>query len=262
MDLTDEQIVRYSRNIVLAELGPAGQDKIRKAKILLIGAGGLGSPAALYLTAAGIGVLGLVDCGSVELSNLQRQLLHDTRSLGREKTLSAAERLQALNPDVEIESHQERFTAANALTLMAGYDFVVDGLDNFSDKYLLNDACVLAGKPFSHAGVLAFRGQVMTVLPGRGPCLRCVMPVPPGPGETPTCEQSGVLGAVAGTLGSIQATEALKVVAGIGRPLVGRMLTYDALKARFVALEPVKNPECPVCSGSPEITELRAENYV
>ena len=261
MKLTDEQILRYSRNIVLAELGPEGQEAIRKAKILLIGAGGLGSPAALYLAAAGVGVLGLVDCGRVELSNLQRQLLHDTRSVGREKTLSAAVRIQALNPDVKVEASQERFTAASALRLLKDFDFVVDGLDNFADKYLLNDACVLAGKPFSHAGVLGFKGQVMTVLPGKGPCLRCVMPEPPPPEETLTCEQSGVLGAVAGTLGTIQATEALKVVAGMGQPLVGRLLTYDALKARFVTLEPSKHPECPICSEKPRITELKPENY-
>ena len=261
MELTDEQIVRYSRNIVLAELGPAGQKAIRKAKILLVGAGGLGSPAALYLAAAGIGVLGLVDCDRVELSDLQRQLLHDTSSVGREKTLSAAERIRALNPDVKVEAKQERLSVDNALSLVKDFDFIVDGLDNFADKYLLNDACVLAGKPFSHAGVLGFKGQVMTVLPGEGPCLRCLMPEPPPADEIPTCEQSGVLGSVAGTLGSIQATEALKVIAGIGRPLLGRLLTYDALKARFVTLKPAKNPECPVCSDRPKITGLKAENY-
>jgi molybdopterin-synthase adenylyltransferase len=262
LDFTAEQLERYSRNMVLAELGPAGQERIRNSKVLVLGAGGLGSPAALYLAAAGVGTLGIVDSDRVDLSNLQRQVLHDTRSVGEEKTLSAARRIAALNPEVRVEPIQERFGVRNALDLVRRFDFVIDGFDNFPSKFLLNDSCVIAGKPFCHAGVLGFRGQVLTVLPGKGgPCLRCILPEIPSPGENATCTQSGVLGAAAGILGAIQAAEALKVLCAIGEPLAGRLLTLDCLRMTFRTTRVSAAPLCPVCSGRPRISDLREENY-
>ena len=264
MDLSEEKIERYSRNIVLAEIGPQGQERIRRGKVLIVGAGGLGSPAALYLAAAGIGVLGLIDSDKVELSNLQRQILHDTRSLGEAKTRSAGRRIRALNPDVAVRTFQERFSVDNALSLVREFDFVIDGSDNFATKFLVNDACVLAGKPFSHAGVLGFRGQVLTVDPSRAdsPCLRCLLPEPPGRAETPDCSRSGVLGALTGILGSIQALETLKFLTGAGELLCGRLLTVDALKLTFRTVAVRRNPECPLCSGKKRITALDQALYV
>ena len=263
MNLTEDQIERYSRNIVLAQLGPAGQSRLRKGKVLIIGAGGLGSPAALYLAAAGIGTLGLIDPDRVELNNLQRQVIHDPPSVGEEKVRSAARRIRALNPDVKVVTWCELFGIENALSLVKEFDFIIDGTDNFTTKFLLNDAALLAGKPYSHAGVLGFKGQTLTVIPGRSaPCLRCLIPEPPQPGETPTCAQSGVLGTVAGTLGTIQAAEAIKVISGVGEPLLGRLLLYDALSMQFKTIKLRPNPSCPVCSEKPKITSLVAQNYV
>lgn len=263
MSLTDEQIERYSRNIALEKLGPEGQERIRAGKVLIVGAGGLGSPAALYLAAAGIGALGIVDSDRVELNNLQRQILHNISSLGQEKTLSAAQRIRLLNPDVEVRMWQVKFSAENALELVRDFDFVIDGSDNFATKFLVNDACVMAGKPFSHAGVLGFKGQALTVIPGRddSPCLRCVLPEIPSQDETPTCAQSGVLGPVAGTLGTIQATEAIKVLTRVGEPLVGRLLHLDALAMKFQTVELKRDPACPVCSAKPRITSLEKQTY-
>ena len=263
MGLTDYQLERYSRNIVLAGLGPEGQERIRSGKILIVGAGGLGSPAALYLAAAGIGVLGIVDSDRVELSNLQRQILHDTPSLGQEKTISAARRVRWLNPDVQVKVWHKKFSAENALELIRDFEFIIDASDNFATKFLVNDSCVIAGKPFSHAGVLGFKGQALTVIPGRddSPCLRCVLPETPAQDETPTCAQSGVLGSVAGTLGSIQAAEAIKVLTGIGQPLLGRVLHFDALEMKFHTVELKRAPACPVCSANPQITSLEKQAY-
>lgn len=264
MDLSEEQIERYSRNIVLEEIGPAGQERIGRGKVLVVGAGGLGSPAALYLAAAGTGVLGLIDPDRVELSNLQRQILHGTDSLGENKTRSAGRRIRELNPDVELRAFQERFSVNNALALVREFDFVIDGSDNFATKFLVNDACVLAGRPFSHAGVLGFKGQVLTVDPSRAdsPCLRCILPEPPGREETPDCSRSGVLGALTGVLGSLQALEALKFLTGAGELLCGRLLTVDALKPSFRVVEFRRNPGCPLCSRKRRITALDRALYV
>jgi len=263
MHLTECQIERYSRNIALAELGAEGQERIRKGSVLIVGAGGLGSPAALYLAAAGIGRMGIVDSDRVELSNLQRQILHDTLSLGQLKTVSAERRIRWLNPDVEVKLWPVKFSAENALEIIKNFDFIIDGSDNFSTKFLVNDSCVIAGKPFSHAGVLGFKGQALTVIPHRknSPCFRCVLPEQPAQDETPTCAQSGVLGPVAGTLGAIQAAEAVKIIAGMGEPLVGRVLHFDALAMRFRAAEVKRDPACPVCSDNPLITSLERQVY-
>ncbi|HUU28798.1 MAG TPA: molybdopterin-synthase adenylyltransferase MoeB [archaeon] len=260
--LTDNQIERYNRNIMLTELGLEGQNLIRQGRVLIIGAGGLGSAAALYLAAAGIGTLGLVDSDRVELSNLQRQILHDTPSLGEEKTRVAARRIRALNPDVAVKTWQERLSVDNALDLIEEFDFIVDCTDNFGAKFLINDAAVLAQKPFSHAGALGFRGQTFTMVPEeRTPCLRCILPEQPAGDEAPTSAQAGVLGAVAGALGTIQAAEAIKVITGVGEPLLGRLLTYDALSMQFRTVELKRDPCCPVCSDHPKIKVLKAGLY-
>ena len=263
MELDEQQIERYSRNIVLAELGVEGQRRLRSSSVLVVGAGGLGSPVALYLAAAGVGRLGLVDPDAVELSNLQRQLLHGTRSLGAPKAESAAARVLELNPDVEVEAVGERLDGANALELIGRYDFVTDCTDNFAAKYLINDACVIAGKPFSHAGALGFGGQTFTWEPpsGAAACLRCLIPEQPRADETPNCAGSGVLGAVVGVLGSVQAAEAIKSVTGIGERLTGRVLAFDCLKMRFSSARTAVDPCCPVCSRRPRITTLAAESY-
>lgn len=251
MELNEQQLLRYSRNLVLAELGPAGQSRLLRSSVLVVGAGGLGSPAALYLAAAGIGRLGIVDSDRVELSNLQRQILHDTATLGMDKTISAAGRVNALNPDVRVECHGFRLDESNAAALVRDYDFVIDGSDNFRTKLLLNDACVLERRPLSHAGVLGFQGQLLTVVPGAGgACLRCLMPEIPGADETPGCAQAGVLGAAAGVIGSLQAAEAVKVLCAVGEPLAGRMLSVDLLNMRFHVSEAPADPSCPVCSAS------------
>lgn len=250
MELNEQQLLRYSRNIVLAELGPSGQACLLGSSVLVVGAGGLGSPAAIYLAAAGVGRLGLVDSDRVELSNLQRQILHDTCSVGKDKTASAAARLSALNPDTRVECYQMRLDRSDAEPLIRDYDCVLDCCDNFDTKFLLNDLCVQLRIPLSHAGVLGFRGQLLTVVPGvEGACLRCVLPEPPTAAETPTCAASGVLGAAAGVLGSLQAAEAIKVLCGIGKPLTGRLLSLDLLSMHFRVTSAPAVGSCPVCGG-------------
>jgi len=251
---TEEQIERYSRHIILPEVGGEGQRKLLRARVLVVGAGGLGSPVALYLAAAGVGAIGMVDSDTVELSNLQRQVLHTTADLGVSKALSAKATMEAINPDCVVTPHQLRLTAQNVLEVIAGYDLVVDGSDNFPTRYLVNDACVIAGKPLSHAGILRFEGQVTTILPGKGPCYRCLYPEPPPPGLVPSCQQAGVLGATAGVMGTIQSTEVLKLILGVGEPLVGRLLLYDGLEMAFRIVRVLRQPDCPVCGEHPTIT--------
>lgn len=246
-EFSEEQIHRYSRHILLPEVGGAGQQKIHKAKVLIIGTGGLGSPVAFYLTAAGVGTIGLVDDDVVELSNLQRQIIHSTRDIGRPKVTSAQEKLAALNPDVRVITYQTRFTAANALDLMDGYDIIVDATDYFGTRYLINAACIERKKPFVYGGVLRFIGQVLTVIPGQGPCFRCVFPEPPEPDAVPSCGETGVLGAVAGTIGTLQATEVLKYIIGKGELLCGQLAIYDALKINLRRIPFQQNPLCPSC---------------
>jgi adenylyltransferase/sulfurtransferase len=255
-DYTEEQIERYSRHIILPEVGGAGQRALLEAKVLLIGAGGLGSPVGLYLAAAGVGTIGVVDSDNVELSNLQRQVLHSTADLGRPKCLSAKETMEAINPDVEVVPHHVRLTADNALAIISGYDIVVDGSDNFATRFLVNDACVMAEKPLSHAGILRFEGQITTILPGRGPCYRCLYPEPPPPGLVPSCQEAGVLGATAGVVGLIQATEVLKLILGIGQPLVGRLLLFNALDMTLREVRIARDPDCAICGEHPTITSL------
>jgi adenylyltransferase/sulfurtransferase len=253
---TEEQIERYSRHILLPEVGGEGQRRLLSARVLLIGAGGLGSPVGLYLAAAGVGTIGVVDSDWVELSNLQRQVLHTTASLGEQKCLSAKAAMEAINPDVRVVPHPVHLRSDNVLEIFAGYDLIVDGSDNFPTRYLANDACVLTGKPLSHAGILRFEGQVTTILPGRGPCYRCLYPQPPPPGMVPSCQEAGVLGATAGVVCCIQATEVVKLLLGIGRPLVGRLLLYDGLEMAVSIIPIRRKPECPVCSDDPTITKL------
>jgi adenylyltransferase/sulfurtransferase len=260
--LTDEEIRRYSRHILLADVGGRGQVKLKDASVLVVGAGGLGSPVALYLAAAGIGRLGLIDGDVVEVSNLQRQILHETPDMGRPKVESAAERLVRLNPHVQVETHRKRLTAANAREIIAAYDVIVGGVDNFPTRYLLNDACVLAKKPLVEAGILRYDGMVMTIKPGEGPCYRCIFPEPPAPGSVPTCSEAGVLGALAGVIGSLQAFEVLKLILGIGEPLVGRLLMFEGLNGRFREVEWERNPKCPACGEQPTITELKEYELV
>lgn len=247
---------RYSRNALVPEVGILGQERIRASRILLIGAGALSSPVALYLAAAGVGSLGIIDDDVVDPSNLQRQILHTTAGVGQPKTDSARERLEALNPDVEVVAHRERLTSANALRLLAGWDVVVDGTDNFPTRYLVNDACVMLGIPLVHGAVYRSDGQVSVFDARRGPCYRCVHPVPPEPGAVPSCAEGGVLGVVPGIIGSIQATEALKLVIGGGRPLIGRMVVVNAWDGRAAELPVRRNPQCPVCGEAPTITGL------
>jgi len=253
--LTTEQIERYSRQIMIPDLGGKGQIRLRQARVLVIGAGGLGSPAALYLAAAGVGTLGIIDPDRVELSNLQRQILHFTPDLGREKVASAKEKLNHLNPDVQVLAHPLRLEQENAIELLSQYDFIVDGSDNFATKFLVNDMAVSLGKPFSHAGIVRLQGQTMTVIPGKSACYRCFFKEPPSPGEILSCQQAGILGAVAGTLGSIQATEAIKYLAGFEEDLlIDRLLTYDAKSMRFHSVDIRKNPECSACgTGSRKV---------
>jgi molybdopterin/thiamine biosynthesis adenylyltransferase len=250
---TEAQIERYSRHILLQEVGGAGQHKLLDSRVLIVGAGGLGSPVGLYLAAAGVGTIGLVDSDFVDLSNLQRQILHATADVGRPKCLSGRDTMVALNPDVRVVPHHFRLTADNVLDVIADYDIVVDGADNFPTRYLANDACVIAGKPLSHAGILRFEGHVTTIVPGGGPCYRCLYPEPPPPGLVPSCQEAGILGAVAGIIGSIQAAEVLKLLLGIGDPLVGRLLVFDGLDMTFRTISMPRRPNCPVCGDRPTI---------
>ncbi len=251
-----EEIRRYSRHLILPEFGARGQKKLKAARVLVVGAGGLGSPAAMYLAAAGVGTLGLVDFDVVDLSNLQRQLLHGTADVGRSKLASATDTLNALNPHVQVQPHALRLSAENALALFAQYDLVLDGTDNFATRYLINDACVLTGKPNVSASVFRFEGQASVFCTPEGPCYRCLYPEPPPPGLSPSCGEGGVLGIVPGVIGTLQATEAIKVLSGVGQPLIGRLLTFDALEMSFRQFKVKKDPSCPVCGPSPSITAL------
>ncbi|MGE5553100.1 MAG: HesA/MoeB/ThiF family protein [Betaproteobacteria bacterium] len=253
---SEAELERYSRQLLLKEVGGKGQRKLREARVLVVGAGGLGSPVIAYLAAAGVGTLGVVDFDRVELSNLQRQILHRTEDVGRPKAESAARAVKALNPGVEVAVHRARLGQDNVRDLIGGYDLVIDGVDNFASRYLLNDACVMAKKPLIEAGILRFDGMIMTIKPGEGPCYRCVFPDPPPPGAVPSCQEAGVIGAVAGVMGVLQANEALKLILGIGEPLVGRMLVFDALAASFREIALKRQPTCRVCGEEPAITEL------
>lgn len=255
LPFTEEQIRRYSRHIILPEVGGKGQQRLLQAKVLLIGAGGLGSPAAYYLAAAGVGTLGIADFDLVDISNLQRQVLHATADVGRPKTVSAKETLNGLNPDVQIPTHQEKLTASNIMGILAQYDLVIDGCDNFPTRYLINDACVLLGKPNVHGSVFRFEGQATVFSPGVGPCYRCLYPEPPPPGLVPNCQEAGVLGVLPGVIGLLQAVEALKLILGIGQPLIGRLLLFDALNLEFKELKLKRNSNCPVCGDRPTILE-------
>lgn len=259
MNLNEAQIERYSRHIILEEVGGAGQEALLAGRVLIVGAGGLGSPAALYLAAAGVGTVGLIDADVVDLSNLQRQVIHATADVGRPKVESAAAKMRALNPDVKVETHHGRLTAANALELVGRYDFVIDGTDNFPSKFLVSDACHFAGRPYSHAGILRFDGQTMTVRPGLTACYRCVFGAPPPAGAVPSCSQAGVLGVLAGVMGTLQATEAVKFLLGRGELLTDCLLVYNALKASFRKVPLKRNPRCPLCGAEPAIRELRDE---
>jgi molybdopterin/thiamine biosynthesis adenylyltransferase/rhodanese-related sulfurtransferase len=253
--LTKEQRMRYSRHTLLPEVGVEGQLKLLNAKVLLVGAGGLGSPSALYLAAAGIGTLGLIDDDEVEESNLQRQVIHTTARVGEPKTESARASIEALNPDVEVVEHRTRLDADNVLEIIEGYDVIVDGADNFPTRYLLNDASVRLRKPVVSASILAFDGQISTFVPYEGPCYRCLYPTPPPPELAPSCGAAGVLGVMAGVMGLLQANEVIKLVAGIGEPLIGRLLLYDSLGTRFTELKVKRDPECPICGeDAPEIS--------
>jgi molybdopterin/thiamine biosynthesis adenylyltransferase len=259
LSLTEQQIERYSRHIILPEVGGKGQQRLLAGSVLIVGAGGLGSPAALYLAAAGVGTIGLADGDVVDLTNLQRQIAHATGDVGRPKVESAAAKCRAINPEVNVRLHAEHLRADNALAMMQDYDFVLDGTDNFAAKFLVADACHFAGKPYSHAGILRFEGQMLTVLPGQTGCYRCLFREPPPPGAVPSCSQAGVLGVLAGIVGTIQAAEALKYLLGIGDLLTNRLLVFDALKMTFREVAFKRNAACPLCGSNPTITELRDE---
>jgi sulfur-carrier protein adenylyltransferase/sulfurtransferase len=254
--LTREQRMRYSRHTLLPEFGVEGQVKLLNSKVLLIGAGGLGAPSALYLAAAGIGTIGLVDDDVVDESNLQRQVIHNTERVGRPKTESARVTIEALNPDVEVVEHRTRLDSSNILDIISDYDVLVDGADNFPTRYLLNDASVRLRKPVVSASILGFEGQISTFVPYEGPCYRCLYPTPPPPELAPSCGAAGVLGVMAGVMGLLQANEVIKLVAGIGEPLVGRLLIYESLGTRFTELKVRRDPDCPICGeGAVEIPE-------
>ncbi len=255
MDFNEAQLERYSRHIILKDVGIEGQEKIGKAKILVIGAGGLGSPALLYLAAAGVGCLGIADGDTLDLSNLQRQVIHFTPDVDKPKVISAKEKINQLNPDVEVVLHQEMLTASNIQGIIKEYDFIIDGTDNFPTKFLINDACVLEGIPYSHGGILRFDGQTFTIQPGESACYRCIFLQPPPPDAVPTCSQAGVIGVIAGILGTLQANEAIKYILGIGDLLTDRLLTFDALNTKFREVKLKKNHNCSIC-GSKKITEL------
>ena len=254
--LSNEEILRYSRHLIMPEVGMEGQLKLKQGKVLLIGAGGLGSPLGLYLAAAGVGKLGLVDFDVVDFTNLQRQVLHSTADVGRPKLESAREKLQGLNPNIELVTYETQLTSANALELFREYNIIADGTDNFPTRYLVNDACVLLGKPNVYGSIFRFEGQASIFAAKEGPCYRCLYPEPPPPGLVPSCAEGGVLGILPGLVGIIQATEAIKLILGKGDPLIGRLLLIDALEMKFRELKLRKNPECPICGPHRTIHEL------
>ena len=254
--LNAEEIKRYSRHLIMPEVGMDGQRRIKQGSVLCIGAGGLGSPAAMYLAAAGVGRIGIVDFDVVDYSNLQRQLLHTTNDVGRTKLASAKDKINALNPHVQVDTYEEALSSDNAMRLFKGYDVILDGTDNFPTRYLVNDACVLMGIPNAYGSIFRFEGQASVFATKDGPCYRCLYPEPPPPGLVPSCAEGGVLGVLPGIIGMIQATEAVKIILGIGEPLIGRFVIYDALKMRFRELKLRKDPDCPVCGTHPTVTEL------
>ena len=254
--LTKDEVLRYSRHLILPEVGMEGQQRLKAAKVLCIGAGGLGSPLALYLAAAGVGTLGIVDFDIVDVTNLQRQILHNTDDVGHRKLDSAATKLKALNPHLNLLTYETKLTSENALELFAQFDMVVDGTDNFPTRYLVNDACVLLKKPNVYGSIFRFEGQASVFAPHLGgPCYRCLFPEPPPPGSVPNCAQAGVLGVLPGIIGTIQASEAIKLILGVGEPLIGRLLYFDALKMKFREFNLRQDPQCPVCGDSPSITK-------
>src|SRR5437762_12768868 len=254
--LTPNEIARYSRHLIMPEVGMEGQKRLKAASVLLIGAGGLGSPLGLYLAAAGVGRIGLVDFDVVDFSNLQRQVLHGTPVVGRPKLQSANDRLSAINPEVKLDLYETKITSANAMELCRPYDIVIDGTDNFPTRYLVNDVCVLLKKPNVYGSIFRFDGQASVFDPPAGPCYRCLYPEPPPPGEVPSCAEGGVLGILPGLIGCIQATEAVKLILGQGSTLIGRLLLYDALQMRFQEFKVRRNPKCPLCGDAPSITQL------
>ncbi|AKL94795.1 adenylyltransferase/sulfurtransferase MoeZ [Clostridium aceticum] len=264
MDFNDHQIERYSRHIILSEVGVEGQQKLLDAKVLVIGTGGLGAPAAMFLAAAGIGTIGLVDADRVDLSNLQRQIIHQTKDVGKLKVVSGKETINEMNPDVKVITYDTFVNTSNILDIIKDqdYDFIIDGTDNFAAKFLINDACVLAKKPFSHAGIIRFHGQLTTYIPDNNtPCYRCIFKEPPPEGAVPTCSQAGVLGVMGGVIGTLQATEAIKYILGIGESLAGYLLTYDAITMEFRKIKIRHNAKCGVCGSAPTIKELTDAEY-
>jgi adenylyltransferase/sulfurtransferase len=255
-ELTSDEVRRYSRHLIMPEVGVEGQRRLKAAKVLCVGAGGLGSPASLYLAAAGVGTLGLIDFDTVDFSNLQRQVLYSTDDVGRPKMKAAHDRLHGLNPNIRVVSHETTLNSGNAMEIFRGYDVIVDGADNFPTRYLVNDACVLLGKPNVYGSIFRFDGQVSVFATKHGPCYRCLYPEPPPPGLVPSCAEGGVLGVLPGVVGTIQATEAIKLVLGAGDPLIGRLLLFDALQMRFRTLKLQKDRECPVCGDRPTVTKL------
>jgi molybdopterin/thiamine biosynthesis adenylyltransferase len=257
--LSEEQIERYSRHIILEQVGGAGQEKLLSSKVLIVGAGGLGAPVGLYLAAAGVGTIGIVDADKVDLTNLQRQVIHHTDDVGTEKVLSAEAKMRAINPDITVKTYNLLAKANNVGDIVREYDFVIDGTDNFAAKFLINDACYFEKVPFSHAGILRFDGQLITVLPGQTTCYRCIFGAPPPADAVPSCSQAGVLGVLAGVIGSLQATEAIKYLLQTGDLLTNALLTYNALKMTFRKVPLKRNPNCPLCGKEPRITELKDE---
>jgi adenylyltransferase/sulfurtransferase len=256
VELSNEEIARYSRHLIMPEVALDGQKKLKKARVLTIGAGGLGSPLAMYLAAAGIGTIGIVDFDIVDESNLQRQIIHGTSDLGRPKLESAREKIEDINPNVKVETFGEPLSSENALEIFEDFDVIVDGTDNFPTRYLVNDASVLTGKPNVYGSIFRFEGQASVFWAEEGPCYRCLYPEPPPPGLVPSCAEGGVLGILPGAIGTIQATETVKLILGIGEPLIGRLLLYDALGMRFREMKLRKDPGCPVCGENPTVTEL------
>ncbi len=256
MEFTEDQILRYSRHIILPEVGGDGQEKLLNAKVVLVGSGGLGSPAGYYLAAAGVGTIGVIDNDRVEMSNLQRQIAHNTGRIGVYKADSAKETYETLNHDVKVVTHKERLTSKNIKDIIKNYDIVVDGSDNFPTRYLVNDACVMMNKTLISAAVFRFEGQVMSIYPGQGPCYRCLFEVPPPPGMVPSCQEAGILGVVTGVVGTLQATEVIKAILELGEPLKGKLLLWNALDMSFRTVKVPRNRECPVCGENPTIKEL------